>query len=83
MTAKPLSPQQCGRWPAVSFFANELSKDNQMTKEEVKQVMDEVEGLDLPDGAHWALVHERLSMQYGEVFDIIAADLAFFGAEPL
>lgn len=51
-----------------------------ITKEEVKQVMDEVDELDLPDGAHWALVHERLGLEYGDVFDIIASDPAFFGA---
>lgn len=50
------------------------------TKEEVKRVLDDVDELDLPDGAHWALVHERLGLEYGDVFEIIAADPAFFGA---
>lgn len=54
-----------------------------ITKEEVKQVMDEVDELDLPDGAHWALVHERLGLEYGDVFDIIAENMAFFDAESL
>lgn len=54
-----------------------------ISKEMVKQVMDEVDDLDLPDGAHWALVHERLGLEYGDVFDIIAADPVFFGAEAL
>lgn len=49
-------------------------------KEEAKRVMDEVGALDLPDGAHWALVHERLGLEYGDVFDIIASDPKFFGA---
>ncbi|WP_168193323.1 hypothetical protein [Bradyrhizobium sp. NAS96.2] len=38
--------------------------------------------LDLPDGAHWALIHEKLNLNYGEVFDYIAEDPAFFGAAP-
>lgn len=50
-----------------------------LTKEEVKQVMDEVDALDLPDGAHWALIHERLGLEYGDVFDVIADDPGFFG----
>jgi hypothetical protein len=50
-----------------------------VTKEEVKRVMDEVDELDLPDGAHWAMVHERLGLEYGDVFDIIAAHQTFFG----
>jgi len=50
-----------------------------ITKEQVKQVMDEVDALDLSDGAHWALVHERLGLAYGKVFDIIAEHPEFFG----
>lgn len=50
------------------------------TKEEVKAVLDEVDELDLSDGAHWALVHERLGMDYGDVFSMIAEDPEFFGA---
>lgn len=53
------------------------------TKEEVKAVMDEVDTLDLPDGAHWALVHERLGLEYGDVFSIIGDDPAFFGAKEI
>lgn len=52
------------------------------SKERVKAVMDEVDDLDLPDGAHWALIHERLGLEYGDVFDIIASDFAFFGIDP-
>lgn len=51
------------------------------TKEHVRQVMNEVDDLDLPDGAHWALIHERLGLEYGDVFDYIADDPAFFGAK--
>lgn len=45
------------------------------TKEEIRQVMNEVEDDDLPDGAYWALVHERLGLDYG---DVIAEDPEFF-----
>jgi hypothetical protein len=54
------------------------------TKEQVKAVIDEVDALDLPDGAHWAMVHERLGLEYGgDVFDYIAADPEFFNATPV
>ncbi len=49
------------------------------TKEEVRDIMAEVEELDLPDGAHWMLIHERLGLEYGDVFDFISADPEFFG----
>lgn len=52
------------------------------TKEQVLEVIKAVDELDLPDGAHWKLIHERLKLPYGEVFEYIAADLAFFGALP-
>ena len=50
------------------------------TKDQVKAVMDDVDEMDLPDGAHWAMVHERLGLEYGDVFEYIAADPAFFNA---
>jgi hypothetical protein len=49
------------------------------TPEQVRDVMQEVEALDLSDGAHWALIHARLGLQYGDVFDYIADNPAFFG----
>ncbi|OKO74441.1 hypothetical protein AC628_22490 [Bradyrhizobium sp. NAS96.2] len=52
------------------------------SKERVREVIQEVDALDLPDGAHWALIHEKLGLRYGEVFDYIAEDPAFFGATP-
>lgn len=55
---------------------------SKVEKEDVRRVMAEVDALDLPDGAHWALVHERLDLEYGDVFEIIASDPEFFGAEP-
>lgn len=48
------------------------------SKEEVRDVMKEVEELDLPDGAHWAMIHDRLGLEYGDVFDYIAEDPEFF-----
>ena len=52
------------------------------TKEEVRAIMEEVESYDLPDGAYWMMVHERLGLEYGDVFDYITADPDFFGYEP-
>jgi hypothetical protein len=49
-------------------------------KAALKHVMLEVAELDLPDGAHWMLIHERLGLPYGTVFEMIAEDPAFFGA---
>jgi len=46
----------------------------------VRSVINEVEALDLPDGAHWAMIHERLGLEYGDVFDYIAEDPKFFDA---
>ena len=53
------------------------------SKERVREVIWEVDALDLPDGAHWALIHEKLNLRYGEVFDYIVDDPAFFGAKPV
>ncbi|KIU47605.1 MULTISPECIES: hypothetical protein [Bradyrhizobium] len=47
------------------------------SKERVREVIQEVDALDLPDGAHWALIHEKLGLSYGEVFDYIVEDPAF------
>lgn len=52
------------------------------TKEEVKSVLEELEELDLPDGAFWAMAHDRLGLDYGDVFDYISEDPAYFGYEP-
>ena len=48
-------------------------------KAQVKAVIDEVRELDLPDGAHWMMIHERLGLPYGDVFYFIAEDPEFFG----
>ncbi len=50
-----------------------------LTNERIKKVMEEVDALDLPDDLHWAIVHQRLGLDYGEVFEIIARDMTFFG----
>lgn len=57
-----------------------MKRKRKPTKEEVKAVMDDVAALDLPDGAHWEMIHERLGLEYGDVFDYISADPKFFGA---
>lgn len=45
--------------------------DNKPTKERVVGVLDYVEALDLPDGAHWALMHEMLELEYGDLFPLM------------
>lgn len=52
------------------------------TKEQVREAMNEV-GDEAPDGAYWQMVHDILELPYGEVFDIIASDLAFFGMKEI
>lgn len=54
--------------------------EKSFNKTALKHVMLEVAELDLPDGAHWMLIHERLGLPYGTVFEMIAEDPAFFGA---
>jgi hypothetical protein len=51
------------------------------TKQEVKDVLDDPSLEDLPDGAYWSVVHERLDLEYGDVFDYIAEDPQFFEYE--
>ena len=51
------------------------------TKERVREVMAEVDALDLSDGAHWAMIHDRLGIKYGEVFSYWEDDPEFFGAK--
>lgn len=51
------------------------------TKEKVLEVINEVDDMDLPDGAYWALIHEKLNLPYGDVFNYIDDDPAFFGAK--
>lgn len=51
------------------------------TKEEVLAAMQSL-GDDVPDGAYWQAVHDILKLPYGDVFDYIADDPAYFGAMP-
>lgn len=51
------------------------------TKERIKEVMDEVDELDLPDGAHWMLIHEKLGLEYGDLFPMLEDDPEYFGIE--
>jgi len=51
------------------------------SKKEVRDILEEVETYDLPDGAYWAMCHDRLGLEYGEVFDYIANDPEFFDYE--
>lgn len=58
-------------------------KQKRPTKEQVRDIINDVEDLDLPDGAHWAMIHDRLGLEYGEVFDMIAEDPEFYEATEL
>jgi len=49
------------------------------TKERVKRVMEDVGALDLSDEAYWAAVQKMLDLEEGEVFEIIARDMTYFG----
>ena len=49
------------------------------TRERVKRVMEEVDALGLSDGAYWAAVQRMLGLDEGEVFEIIAEDMTYFG----
>lgn len=51
------------------------------TKEQVRDVMESPDLEDYGDGAYWALVHDILGLEYGDVFDYIANDPEFFGYE--
>ena len=51
------------------------------TKEDVRDAMATADSMDLPDGAYWFMVHDILDLEYGDVFDFIAADPEFFGYE--
>jgi hypothetical protein len=41
------------------------------TKERVQEVLDDVEAMDLPDGAHWMMCHEQLGLEYGDLFPLM------------
>ena len=48
---------------------------NGLTIEEIRDAMAQADN-DLPDGAYWAMVHDILGVEYGEVFPILAEDAA-------
>lgn len=52
------------------------------TLQEIKDIYEEIDELDLPDGAHWAMVGERLGMEGYEVMEIMADNPKFFGIIP-
>lgn len=56
-----------------------MSRKKRPGKRQVRAVMDEVDALDLPDGAHWQVIHDKLGLEYGDVFDYIAKDPKFYG----
>jgi hypothetical protein len=41
------------------------------SKEDVQGAIQDVDALNLPEGAHWAYVHDVLNLEYGEVFDLL------------
>ena len=68
------------RIPVIFSLKEGMSRPS---KERVREVIQEVDALDLLDGVHWALIQKKLGLSYGEVFDYIAEDPAFFGATPV
>lgn len=42
-----------------------------ITKDQIQKVLAEVEEMDLPDGAYWAMCHEKLGLEYGDLFPLI------------
>lgn len=54
-------------------------KHKKPSKQEVKAAIEDVDALDLPEGAHWLMIHERLGLEYGDVFDYISNDPDYFG----
>ena len=53
------------------------------TKERIREVLDEVNAMDLSDAKHWHVVHRKLGLRYGDVFDLMLEDREFFGIKPL
>lgn len=52
------------------------------SKRQIKDVLDELEDYDLPDGAYWMMAHERLGLDYGDLFDLMAEDPDFYNGGP-
>lgn len=49
----------------------ESHSNGKPTKEQVQEVLDEVEDMDLPNGAHWMVCHEKLGLEYGDLFPLM------------
>lgn len=45
----------------------------------IKEVLAELDEMDLPDGAYWQMAHDKLGLSYGELFQIIGSDPECFG----
>lgn len=48
-----------------------INIDPNPTKEMIQQVLDEVDSYDLPDGAHWMMCHQKLNLEYGDLFPLM------------
>lgn len=72
-TKKPKKPKK----------PDKTGKTENYSKEQVKQVMNAVED-EMPDASdmmYWSVVHERLGLAYGKVFECIRKHPKFFGVE--
>ena len=50
-----------------------------LSRERIKQVVDEVRLLDPPAESFWQIVEERLGLDSGDVFHFISEDPVFYG----
>jgi hypothetical protein len=50
-----------------------------VSRERIKQVVEEVRALDPPAETFWQIVEERLGLDSGDVFHFIAEDPVFYG----
>ncbi len=50
-----------------------------ISRDRIKQVVDEVRTLDPPADSFWQIVEERLGLDSGDVFHFIAEDPVFYG----
>ena len=49
------------------------SKPDTLTIDMIHDAMELVDD-DLPDGAYWAMVHEILGVEYGDIFPLLAEE---------
>ena len=50
-----------------------------VSRDRIKQVVEEVRALDPPAETFWQIVEERLGLDSGDVFHFIAEDPVFYG----